>query len=771
MQPLYFDTSIPSFYHLLENVNKFEKIITYNGKEYRCLGEVEDNSSIIQKVVTIYVSTFLYTKTLADKQEDALSQYEVAVMYLTGKGCEKNLQEAFNYLKKAADQSHIDAQVYLAGLYFNGKGCDKSLQQAFNYLKKAVDQGYLKAQSMIGRMYFKGEGCERNLQEAFKYYKKAADQGDSLAQYEVATMYFNGLGCERNLQEAFKYYKKAADQEYALAQSMIGRMYFKGEGCEQNLQEAFTYYKKAADQGDFLAQYEVASMYYSSQGCEQHLQAAFNYYKKAADQEYALAQSMIGGMYFNGEGCEQNLQESFNYLKKAADQGDSLAQYQVGTMYLKGNGCEEDSKQAFYYFKKAAEQGDIIAQYNIGAMLFKGRGCEKNLEQALQYLQSSEKSNYTYSQYLLGRIFHQKNDFKDAINYYNLAANENFPKAQYRLGMMCEKGQGFEKSVKDAIYCYEFASNNYVKATYRLDYLNLVGQSSFAELIDKWVDFANAEQNLYDKMQTIQQLTSLNAEEQGHLHLWLTRLEKTAEFNKNQLQFTSYICELLQGLFKNDDFKKLFFSIVEFNNTCCEDRPAMGVNEINLAHSLLVKAENASFDEKIDLMIKGALTAAAINSISSIISQQEQNGTVKESAEVYMKMLNAVGASLPLSLGVHHMYYETVGMPSWIDPQIIISEVHDNWLSHFISTDIFKNLIEQNKDFQEAKKKLNQKSHRALKKLKNDPENFIKIQDLQLTFKRKEEKLFINWAHKLISEHEMSEEVKKIINFLLPSIK
>ena len=54
---------------------------------------------------------------------------------------EKDYKKAFEYLKKAAEQGHVDAQYCVGVCYAGGVGVEKNLNKAIEYLKKAADQG------------------------------------------------------------------------------------------------------------------------------------------------------------------------------------------------------------------------------------------------------------------------------------------------------------------------------------------------------------------------------------------------------------------------------------------------------------------------------------------------------------------------------------------------------------------------------------------------------------------------------------------------------
>ena len=61
-------------------------------------------------------------------------------------------------------------------MYQNGEGVEKNLQAAFKWYHKAAEQRHAKAQNNLASMYVLEEEVEKNLKEAHYWYHKAAEQ-------------------------------------------------------------------------------------------------------------------------------------------------------------------------------------------------------------------------------------------------------------------------------------------------------------------------------------------------------------------------------------------------------------------------------------------------------------------------------------------------------------------------------------------------------------------------------------------------------------------
>lgn len=94
---------------------------------------------------------------------DMNAQYNLALMYDTGRGVARDLREAANWYREAADKGHIAAQYNLGCMYDEGSGVPRDLAAAFGWYRKAAEMGHPKAQYNLGTMYIKGEGTPRNV--------------------------------------------------------------------------------------------------------------------------------------------------------------------------------------------------------------------------------------------------------------------------------------------------------------------------------------------------------------------------------------------------------------------------------------------------------------------------------------------------------------------------------------------------------------------------------------------------------------------------------
>lgn len=120
---------------------------------------------------------------------------------------------AFKEFSASAETGLDMAQYNLGILYFTGRGTQKDLQQAFYWTQKAAEQGHAGAQFNLAALYAEGQGVKQDDAVAFRWYHLAATGGHGEARYTLATLYQEGKGVEQDLPRAHAWARLAAEDE------------------------------------------------------------------------------------------------------------------------------------------------------------------------------------------------------------------------------------------------------------------------------------------------------------------------------------------------------------------------------------------------------------------------------------------------------------------------------------------------------------------------------------------------------------------------------
>jgi TPR repeat protein len=123
--------------------------------------------------------------------------------------------------RKAAEGGLVPAQLELARLYMTRKGAQRDYSEAATWFRRAAEQGNPVGENMIGFMYCLGEGVARDCKEGALWIQKAAEQSNTAALSNLGFLYQNGLGVPLNYSEAYKWLTLAANAGDAVGKRSV----------------------------------------------------------------------------------------------------------------------------------------------------------------------------------------------------------------------------------------------------------------------------------------------------------------------------------------------------------------------------------------------------------------------------------------------------------------------------------------------------------------------------------------------------------------------
>ena len=263
-----------------------------------------------------------FQQLLAKAQSgDAGAMSTVADAYFYGDGVEKNPQQCFAWIEKAA--AHLPKAMFnLALAYKNGWGVEKDMSQYFAWTEKAAEAGFPDAMFALALAYEDGLGVEKNPQQCFAWTKKAADAGLPKAMFNLALAYEDGSGVEKDMSQFFAWTKKAADAGSPKAMHNLAIAYEDGLGVEKNPQQCFAWTKKAADAGFPDAMFNLALDYKNGSGVEKDMSQFFAWTKKAVKADFPKAMLNLAIAYKDGLGVKKNPERFFHWVEVAYRKGD-----------------------------------------------------------------------------------------------------------------------------------------------------------------------------------------------------------------------------------------------------------------------------------------------------------------------------------------------------------------------------------------------------------------------------------------------------------------
>lgn len=483
------------------------------------------NSPLIGK---FYKKAIEYYSKAAAKG-DANAQRQLSVCLYNGIGGTQSYRDAFNWLSRSvnADPTPV-TENNLGVCYTTGNGTRASIPQAMELFQKASEAGDAMAQYNLGSLLL--EEGQLDVKKGFEYLEKSAAKNNLLALKKLGDLYYNGKYTNLTRERGFEYYTKAAQQAPATATEtldyffqqqdevysevlyLLSQCYAEGKGVKKSSKEAEMWAIKAADLSnkaafDYLlkrieandpkdpasvnAILTVADGYFYGKGAKKDYNKAFELYEKLAKQENLVAQKRLVEYYSDAKNPKKDAEKTLSWQERIAKKGDAETQYQLGKYYLTlvpdtaSNTTSTPAKPA-----QAAATATATTQHNTPSIRHRSAmkanvkftSKEKpmkyiNETKGVQWLTKASEQNYVQAQNELGTYYTAKQDFAQALNYYQKAAQRDFAEAQCNLANCYYNGTGAERSYEKAAELYrQSARNGYPIAQYRLAHCYFHGE-------------------------------------------------------------------------------------------------------------------------------------------------------------------------------------------------------------------------------------------------------------------------------------------------------
>jgi TPR repeat protein len=166
----------------------------------------------------------------------------------------KNLADAAQWFRKAAEKGSAEGQFYLGLLYQEGKGVPQDYEQALVWYRKAAAAGHAEAQYNLGNLYEKGLGTAKDPAEAIKWFRTVGQVGIAPLPGSARRLVTGASGAE------------ASDvQPAAVSKALQDRLETAKKPPEQLAAELM----ERANQGDPEAQYKLGEMFEEGKGVPQ----------------------------------------------------------------------------------------------------------------------------------------------------------------------------------------------------------------------------------------------------------------------------------------------------------------------------------------------------------------------------------------------------------------------------------------------------------------------------------------------------------------------
>lgn len=191
-------------------------------------------------------------------------------------------------------------------------------------------------------------------------------------------------------------------------------------------------------------------------------QQAIQGFQKAIDLGQLDALNELGYLYETVEEF-RDYEQSFHWYGKSAGKDQPYGMYNLALAYLYGHGTDVNTAKALEWFEKSAEKQHASAFRQLGEYYYLGQFTEPDLDKALGYFYQAWllKEHVCDS---IGNIYERKEDYPQALFYYNESLREGSCYAAWRLGYFYLDGTGVAADLKEAETLFLQAVEEYPEA-------------------------------------------------------------------------------------------------------------------------------------------------------------------------------------------------------------------------------------------------------------------------------------------------------------------
>ncbi|MFC1458192.1 tetratricopeptide repeat protein [Microvirga arabica] len=143
-----------------------------------------------------------------------LASHNLALLLLTSES-PADLQKAITLLKRAAEAEIPDAQHALGVLYLKGRGVERNPTEAARLFERAARNGSSVGEVEYAILLFNGDGVPASESQAARHFRRAAAKGNAIAQNRLARLLVAGRGVPANKVDAAAWHILAAAQGLA----------------------------------------------------------------------------------------------------------------------------------------------------------------------------------------------------------------------------------------------------------------------------------------------------------------------------------------------------------------------------------------------------------------------------------------------------------------------------------------------------------------------------------------------------------------------------
>lgn len=157
------------------------------------------------------------------------AMFRLALYLEKGTGCQQNKQEAYRWMREAANRGMAQAKVEEARYLMHGTGVAPAPERAWKLLHRQARENPRTPHVFfyMGYMCAQGIGMPRDARKAFELFRMGAVMNDARCLNNLGAMFEFGYPTPRNAENALRLYRKAATLGNREASANMQRLAFK----------------------------------------------------------------------------------------------------------------------------------------------------------------------------------------------------------------------------------------------------------------------------------------------------------------------------------------------------------------------------------------------------------------------------------------------------------------------------------------------------------------------------------------------------------------
>lgn len=160
----------------------------------------------------------------AQYEKDMGARYKLGMMYLEGRGVEKNTQVGENWLMRGAEKGDAHACYQLGMMHYEGKDVVQDYSLALDWFGRAVAIGIPEKSRVLKEIFWDVYVPGEEYSKTIGLFMKRDPLVKANANYMLGNMFETGTGIKKDQEKARFYYTRAADEGHADAKARLNAL-------------------------------------------------------------------------------------------------------------------------------------------------------------------------------------------------------------------------------------------------------------------------------------------------------------------------------------------------------------------------------------------------------------------------------------------------------------------------------------------------------------------------------------------------------------------